>query len=180
MKLSTGKVRISYANIWEPKSFNGQDPRYSVSLLIPKKDKKTLDKLKSAFKEMQLDPENVQKWGGKVKGIRIPLRDGDEEREDDLAYKGCYFVNASATPNHPPRIVDKDKQEILDQSEVYSGCYCQAVINLFAYNTSGNRGIGVGLAGLRKLADGEPLTGIVVTDDDFNDDNDLGTDDDLY
>lgn len=179
MKLSTGKVRISYAIIWRPKSFNGQDPRYSVSLLIPKSDKKTLDKLKSAFKEMQLDPENVQKWGGKVKGIRIPLRDGDEEREDDAAYKGCYFVNASGTPNHPPRIVDKDKQEILDQSEVYSGCYCQAVINLFSYNASGNRGIGVGLVGLRKLADGEPLTGSVVTDDDFDDD-DLDADDDLY
>ena len=180
MKLSTGKVRISYANIWHPRSYNGQDPKYSVSLLIPKSDKKTLDKLKSIFKEMQLDPENVQKWGGKVKGIRIPLRDGDEEREDDAAYKGCYFINASATPDYPPRVVDKDKQEIIDPSEVYSGCYCQAVINLYAYNRSGNRGIGVGLLGLRKLADGEPLSGGVATDNDFDDDSGSDKDDDLY
>lgn len=171
IKLATGKVRISYANIWEPRGFNGQEPKYSVSLIISKDDKKTLSKLQETLKAMMADPENIKKWGGKSKGIRIPLRDGDEDRADDPAYANSYFVNASATPNHPPRIVDRDKQEILDGSEVYSGCYCQAVITLFAYNTSGNKGIGVGLAGLRKLADGVPLSGAIVTDDDFGDDD---------
>ena len=42
MKVITGKVRFSYANVFEPKSVNGSTPKYSVSLIIPKSDKKTL------------------------------------------------------------------------------------------------------------------------------------------
>ena len=50
MKVITGpNTRWSYVNAWEPKSINGGTPKYSVSLIIPKSDTKTLEKIKAAL-----------------------------------------------------------------------------------------------------------------------------------
>ena len=43
------KTRWSYANVWEPKSINGGAPKYSVSLIIPKSDAKTVTAVKNAI-----------------------------------------------------------------------------------------------------------------------------------
>ena len=177
MKIATGKVRLSYANIWTPKSFNGQAPKYTANLIIPKSDEKTIGKIKATFEALKKDPVSINKWGGKVTNLNIPLRDGDEERSQDAAYANSYFMNVSTAEAYPPRIVDRNKQEILDHAEVYSGCYVQAVINFSAYNNAGNKGIGAYLQGIRKLADGEPLTSSIATDDDFSDVDDV---DDLF
>lgn len=172
-KVITGKVRFSYANVFEPKSVNGGTPKYSVSLIIPKSDKKTLKKIKDALETAK--KEGVHKWGGKVPAsLKIPLRDGDTDRDDDEAYADSYFINANSTTR--PGIVDADLTPIVDQSEFYSGCYGRASINFFAYNTNGNKGIGAGLQNLQKLEDGEPLGGRIRAEDDFGD---LGDDQDL-
>nr|DAD98243.1 MAG TPA: DNA helix destabilizing protein [Myoviridae sp. ctiu99] len=177
VRITTGKVRLSYANIWAPKSFDGQPEKYSCSLIIPKSDTKTVGRIREAIKTLLADKDVQTKLGGKTKGLKMPLRDGDTDREDDPNYADCYFINASATPEHRPLILDRDKNEVLDQSEVYSGCYCQASISLYAFNSNGNKGIGCGLRGIRKLADGEPLGGSVVTADEFDDDDIDDTDD---
>lgn len=50
MKVITGKdTRWSYANVWEAKSINGGAPKFSVSLIIPKSDTVTVQKIKSAI-----------------------------------------------------------------------------------------------------------------------------------
>ena len=95
MKIATGKVRLSYANIWTPKSFNGQAPKYTASLIIPKSDEKTIGKIKATFEALKKDPVSINKWGGKVTNLNIPLRDGDEERSQDAAYANSYFMNVS-------------------------------------------------------------------------------------
>ena len=94
---------------------------------------------------------------------------------DQEEYENCYFLNASS--NQKPGIIDADKNEIMDQSEFYSGCYGRASLNFFAFNQAGNRGIGVGLNNVQKLADGEPLAGRNRAEDDFDDD--IEDDDDL-
>ena len=49
-KVITGpRTRWSYANVWDPKSINGGTPKYSVSLIIPKSDKKTVEAIKAAI-----------------------------------------------------------------------------------------------------------------------------------
>ena len=48
-KVVTGIVRLSYANVWEPKSINGGDPKYSCSIIIPKSDKETVDAINAAI-----------------------------------------------------------------------------------------------------------------------------------
>ena len=96
--------------------------------------------------------------------MKLPLRDGDAERDDE-AYKGAYFVNANSTT--APRIVDRAVQPILDRAEVYSGCYARVSINFYAFNTSGNKGIACGLGNIQKVRDGEPLSGRTSAADNF-------------
>ncbi len=164
-KVITGKVRFSYANVWEPRSIDGNNPKYSVSLIIPKDDKQTLAKIKKAIEAAK--EEGKPKWGGKIpNNLKLPLRDGDTDRPDDEAYENSYFVNANS--NVQPGIVDAKVNPIMNQSEFYSGCYGRASINCFAYNTNGNKGIGAGLQNLQKLEDGEPLGGKTKPEDDFD------------
>ena len=170
MKVITGPdTRWSYANVWEPKSNNGGTPKYSVSLIIPKSDIKTLTKIQAAIEAAYKEGEAKLKGNGKsvppLTAIKTPLRDGDTERPDDPAYAGCYFVNANSTT--APQIVDRSVQPILDRNEVYSGCYARVSINIYAFNSNGNRGIACGLGNIQKVRDGEPLGGKSSAADDF-------------
>jgi len=170
MKVITGpKTRWSYANVWEPKSINGGTEKYSVSLIIPKSDTVTLDKIHAAIEAAYQEGQAKLKGNGKtvppLAAIKTPLRDGDLERPDDEAYKNAYFINANS-PN-APGIVDADCNRILDRSEVYSGVYGRASINFYAYNANGNKGIACGLNNLQKIADGEPLGSRASAEADF-------------
>lgn len=156
-KVVTGKVRLSYANVWEPKAINGSEPKYSVSVIIPKKDKKTIEAVNKAIDAAM--ENGVAKFGGKVpkrSAIKMPLRDGDLEREDE-AYADAFFINANSKV--APQIVDQDCNPILDQNELYSGCYGRVSITFYAFNSNGNKGIAAGLGNIQKLEDGEPLGG---------------------
>lgn len=164
-KVTTGKVRLSYAHLFEPHAIEGNDPKYSVSVLIPKTDTETLKAIKEAVAEAK--ELGKGKFGGKVPAnLKTPLRDGDEERPDDEAYVGCYFLNASS--KNKPGVVDLSVQPVLDATEVYSGCYGRLTLNFYAYSASGNKGIAAGLGNVQKLADGEPLGGFTRAEDDFD------------
>lgn len=169
-KVITGpETRWSYANVWDAKSINGGAPKFSVSLIIPKSDTKTVEKIKAAIQAAYEEGQSKLKGNGKsvpaLSVIKTPLRDGDTERPDDSAYAGCYFINANSSA--APGIVDADRQPILDRSEVYSGVYGRASISLYAFNSNGNRGIACGLNNLQKIKDGEPLGGKSRAEDDF-------------
>lgn len=163
-KVITGVVRFSYANVWEPKSINGSDEKYSVSLIIPKNDTNTIQEIKDAVEVAK--QEGKSKFGGKIPAnLKLPLRDGDIERPEDEAYKDSYFVNANSKDR--PQIVDKNVKPILDQSEVYSGCYGRVSITFYAFNSNGNKGIACGLGNIQKIKEGEPLSGRSSASDDF-------------
>lgn len=168
------KTRWSYANVWDPKSINGGAPKYSVSLIIPKSDTQTVEKIKAAIQATYEEGQSKLKGNGKsvpaLDLIKTPLRDGDRERPDDPTYAGCYFINANSAT--APGIVDADRQPILERSEVYSGVYGRASINLYAFNSNGNKGIACGLNNLQKISDGEPLGGKSRAEDDFASDDD--------
>lgn len=175
-KVITGpKTRWSYANVWEPKSINGSSPKYSVSLIIPKSDTKTVKAVKDAIQAAYDEGQSKLKGNSKsvpvLSVIKNPLRDGDAERPDDEAYKDSYFVNANSAT--APGIVDAARNPILERSEVYSGVYGRASISFYAFNSNGNRGIACGLNNLQKISDGEPLGGRTRAEDDFDDDEDF-------
>lgn len=172
MKVITGPdTRWSYANVWEPKAINGGTPKYSVSLIIPKSDTVTIQKIRVAIEAAYKEGEAKLKGNGRsvpaLSVLKTPLRDGDAERPDDEAYANAYFVNANSAT--APGIVDADRQPIIDTSEVYSGVYGRASINFYAFNSNGNKGIACGLNNLQKIRDGEPLGGKSRAEDDFAD-----------
>lgn len=165
-KAVTGKIRMSYVNLFTARAMvEGQDPKYSLCVLIPKSDKETVNKINSAIDAAKKAGASL--WGGKIPAnLKTPLRDGDEERPDQEEYAGHYFLNA--TSKQKPGVVDKNLNEILDQTEVYSGCYGRVSLNFYAFNQAGNKGIGCGLQNVQKLADGESLAGRTRAEDDFD------------
>jgi hypothetical protein len=172
-KVITGpKTIFSYLNVNEPKvPMGGGTPKYSVSLIIPKSDTVTVNKIKAAIKAAYDEGQSKLKGNSKfvpdLDALKTPLRDGDEERKGDPAYANSYFVNANSTTK--PGVVDADRQDIIDTSELYSGIVGRASINFYAYNSNGNKGIACGLNNLQKLADGTPLGGHSRAEDDFAD-----------
>lgn len=180
-KVITNEARMSYANVWEPKAIEGNEPKYSVAVLIPKSDTDTIKKINEAIEAAK--QEGKAKWNGKIPGnLKTPLRDGDEERPDDETYAGHYFFNA--TSKNKPGIVKKGVGavvEITDEDEFYSGCYGKVSVNFYPFNANGNRGIAAGLQNLFKTRDGERLAGGASAESDFADevDNDFNEDEDL-
>ena len=174
-KVITGKdTRWSYCNVWEPRAINGGTPKFSVSLIIPKSDTKTVAKVKAAIEAAYHDGESKLRGNGKtvppLVAIKNPLRDGDTERPDDPAYANAYFVSANSAT--APGVVDANCNPILTRSEVYSGVYGRASISFYAFNSNGNRGIACGLNNLQKLRDGESLGSKTSAESDFADDDD--------
>ena len=176
-KVITGKHTVfSYLNVNEPKTpMGGGTPKYSVSLIIPKKDTVTIAKIRAAIQAAYDEGQSKLKGNSKfvpdLADLKTPLRDGDKERKGDEAYANSYFLNANSTTK--PGVVDADRNPILDTSELYSGIIGRASINFYAFNSNGNKGIACGLNNLQKLSDGTPLGGHSRAEDDF-----AGLDDD--
>lgn len=189
LKLVLSSHRASYVTLKEPRSFEeGKTPKYSVTFLIPKEhaDVERVRKTLRAAHEMEKN--------GDFKGLPFtspkidnPLRDGDEyadekaaEGKDAEAYRGCYYIKASSTSQ--PKVFDKDKQDILDLDEVYSGCMCRGVLNIRTYNntTYKTRGYSVYLESVMKTGEGTPLGGgNFATADDYDEEEDNTDFDDL-
>lgn len=155
-KVVTGKVRFSYAHVWEPRADENGIEKYSLCILIPKTDKKTLEDCRKAIEAAKQDGMKT-KFGGKANGVKIPLRDGDEERPDSPEYAGMMFINCSAKSQ--PIILDRNRNEVVDRKEVYSGAWGNVAVNFYPYNSNGNKGVGCGLNVIRKLEDDDNLGG---------------------
>lgn len=176
-KVVTGKVRFCYVNVFEPTAMNeGDTPKYNICVLIPKSDTATIDKIKKAIEAAKEagKAKLVDKNGRIPANLKLPLRDGDEERPDDPAFEDHYFINANSM--RQPSIVDRSLNPIMSRDEFYSGCYGRASINFYAFNVS-SKGIAAGLNNLQKLEDGEMLAGSSTAEEDFGGDNAIQDDD---
>lgn len=165
-KVVLKNVVLSYPNLFNPKQIMNQgDPKYSTAILVAKNDKANMDKIKAAIEKAKKDD--------KLKGARkvdSPILDGDVEKPDDKYYAGCYYFNAKASENHPPKVVDRHVNPIMDQEEIYAGCICNVSLNFYAYAFNGHNGIGVGLGNVQKVKDGERMGGgSSAAEDDFED-----------
>lgn len=176
-KVVTGLVRFSYAQVFEPSAMNeGETPKYSICIIIPKSDTATIAKINKAIEAAKEAGKSklADKNGRIPSNIKLPLRDGDDERSDDPAFANSYFFNASS--QRKPAIVDKDLNPIMNKEEFYSGCYGRVSINFYAFNVQ-SKGIAAGLQNIQKLKDGEPLAGGSTAEEDFGGDNAFEDDD---
>ena len=175
-KVVTGKVRFCYTNVFEPVAMNDGDPaKYSVCVLIPKDDEKTLGAINRAIEAAKIAGKaKLADKNGKIPStIKNPLRDGDEERSDDPAFENMYFINANS--NRKPAVVDRDLNPIIEKEQFYSGCYGRVSLNFYAFNVQ-SKGIAAGLQNIQKLEDGEMLSGGSTAEEDFGGDNEWSDD----
>jgi len=151
IKVVTGLVRFANVRLHKPISWiDGAPPKYSVTLIIPKSDTKTIENINSAY--AQVLESSKSKLSSKSM-IPYGLKDGDIERDSSI-YSDAYFINASASEK--PGIVDIDLNPLIEPNDLYDGCHGRASITFFPYLVNGRGGIGVGLNNVQKLKDGEP------------------------
>ncbi|HEY5259610.1 MAG TPA: ssDNA-binding protein [Rhabdochlamydiaceae bacterium] len=145
-------ARLSYPALIEPKAFQGKgEAKYSATLLISKKD----PKLK--LLQEKINAAMTEKFGAEAKWPKRwmnPLRDGDEEKPDQPAYRGMVFVKAGAKEDKRPQCLGPDG-DLLDPSELYPGCWVKASVIAYAYEYMGKSGAGFALKGIQKVKDGD-------------------------
>lgn len=172
-RVLTGEVRLSYANLVSPKtpmSDPNGTPKYSVTLLIPKKDIAVKENIDASI-EAAAQAAISKTWGGvRPPVMPIPIHDGDGVRDNGTPYgeecKGHWVLTASSK-NKPQVVHQSDITTELLPQDIYSGMYARVTINFFAYNRAGRRGIGCGLGNVMKVREGEPLSGNVSAASDF-------------
>lgn len=171
MKVLTGEARLSYVNVVTPRAAQqGGEPKYSVTLLIPKSDVATKADIDASIQAAA--QEAVSKvWGGvRPPQIRVPIYDGDGVRPSGVPFgeecRGHWVITASTKLK--PQVVGMDNINVeLAPSDIYSGMYGRATIRFFGYSNSGNKGVGCGLGNIMKTRDGEPLAGTASAASDF-------------
>jgi hypothetical protein len=164
--IMTPKFRVSYPNVFKPKrnELNGKD-EYSLVALFPKgADLSALEKaIDQAINEKWPDPKK------RPKNLRTPIRDqGDRDKGDGLPSgyeEGAKYLNLKTSER--PGLVDQRVQPIIEPSDFYPGCWARATVSVYAYDQAGNRGVGVGLQNVQKVADGDPLGGRVKAENAF-------------
>lgn len=165
-RVVTGKVRLSFVNLFTPVAKKpGEDPKYSATLLIPKSDVATKQRLDAAINET-IQNGSSKSWGGvRPPQIHIPIHDGDGVKPSDgmpfgEECKGHWVMTASSKASQQkPDLVDINLNPVMNQSDIYSGCYARVSLRFFAYNAQGKKGIGAGLGNVQKIDDGQPLAG---------------------
>ena len=183
-KVKTGVVRFSYVHVFEPTAFDeSQEPKYSVMLLIDKKDKETTDAINTAYKNAVA--QGVSRFGegfkkrvndllckpGDTKGL---IRDGDTDpryEDDPETYGGKYVLNCKCKSAPGVIAIETGMQRLTLENggpeSFYSGCYGKATFNLYPFSKAGNIGVAVGLNNLLKTRDGENLGGKVSAESDL-------------
>lgn len=167
-RITTGMARLSYCHLTTPRAADqNAEPKYSVTILIPKTDvatKYAIDTaIQTAIQEGIADPKT---WNGRrPANPTTPLYDGDGVRRNGEAFgaecKGHWVFTASSKDR--PKVYDANLQEIFDPTQIYSGMYGRANVRFYAFSKSGNTGIACALNMVQKLQDGEPLSGSRVT-----------------
>lgn len=153
-KVVTPEFRVSFPAVFKPRAaVEGQEPKYSMSMVFPKTTDITALKQLAANAVMEKWGADKTKW---PKNLRSPFRDGSEKDYDGY---GPDVVFVSATSKVRPGLVGPDLQPIISENEFYGGCYARAEVTAFAYDVSGNKGIAFGLRNIQKTRDGEPFSG---------------------
>lgn len=173
-KVLTGEVRLSYVNLITPRAAQqGGEPKYGVTLLIPKSDNATKMDIENAIRAAYEEGVS-KKWGGAHPTPQILLHDGDGVRPNGGQYaeecKGCWVLNAS-TKNKPDVVGIDNIHCALAPNDIYSGMYARVTVNFYPSDKAGNKRVCCGLGNVMKTRDGEPLSGGASAASDFADFN---------
>ena len=155
--LITPDFRAAFISVFRATSMKNADgstskPKYSIRAVFP--PTADLTKLKK-----EAEAVAREKWGDKIpKTLRSPFR-LNEELENPIEGIGDDWtvMSFSANEDRRPGLVDSKLQDIIDDTDVYSGAWYRAQVRAFAYDTAGNKGVSFGLQNVQKLRDDDPL-----------------------
>lgn len=165
-KLVTGKVRFSYAFLSKPRKNDRDEDKFSVTILLPKSDTATYNALRAAEREAaeKKFPGKPAAFYGAIKSV---IHDGDGLRPSGEAFgpecKGCWVFTASTGDR--PGCIDENLQQLMEP--IKSGDYGRVSVNMYGFDTAGNRGVAAGLNNVQLLERGESLGGRTDAVNDF-------------
>ena len=153
----TPEFRAAFISVFRATAMKNADgttskPKYSIRACFPPTAK--LDTLKK-----EAEAAAREKWGDKIpKTLRSPFR-LNEELEAPIVGIGddWTIMSFSANEDRRPGIVDAKLQDVIDDTDIYSGAWFRAQVRAFAYDTAGNKGVSFGLQNVQKLRDDDPL-----------------------
>ena len=158
-QVTVNNVRLAYMHLIEPHAAaEGAEPKYSVTMIIPKSDKGQVDAIKRA-----MTAARDLKWGAQSpKGLRSPLRDGDEKDDDGNyirpeEFRNAFYVGASSKRPVEVKITMGGKIVNCPEEHIVSGYYGSVQANFYGYDAAGNKGVSAGLNGVLITKRGEPL-----------------------
>ena len=183
--------RLSYPDLFTPhKSSDDAKPKYGATLLIPKTDTATIQRVQAAIQAAVKDGVDRGVFKQPIDPTATnypPLRDGDTPNKNGEArgeeFQGCWFIAAKSTVKRKPFVVQGDLSPLIDESEIYAGAFVNMAVQFYAYESkTGGKGIAASLVGVQKVKDGDRLGGPTVEVDDvfgvINTDTAASSDDD--
>lgn len=152
-------VRLSFPVLFEAKAFDEKGKKeFSASFLIDKKAP-IVEELKATLLKIAND-----KWGEKGPAMlatlfrddRMCLHDGDRKEYD--GYEGMLYLRASNAVR--PLTIDRARNPITAADGIlYSGCYVNATVTLWAQDNKWGKRINANLRGVQFFRDGEAFAG---------------------
>jgi len=151
MKITLKNVRLSFPSLFSKAKFDGQETKFEATFLLNKEEHSASI---AEIKEAIATKIKTDLKGAKLAADKICLRDGDEADYD--GYAGCMSIKAAN--NNRPLVIDRDKTPLAEEDgKVYSGCYVNAIIELWTQNNAYGKRINAKLLGVQFYADGEAL-----------------------
>ena len=129
-------------------------PKFSIRMVFP--PTADLSQMKT-----EAQAAATAKWGTNIpKTLRSPFRlNGDIDKPVVGVPDDWTVMTFAAAEDRRPGIVDSKRQDIIDDSECYSGAWYRCQVRAYAYETAGNKGVSFGLQNVQKLRDDEPIGG---------------------
>lgn len=172
MKLKLNGVRLSFADLFEAVQFDGKgDFYFGCQLLVPEGDpqKATVDQaIKATAKE---------KWAAKADAVLAGIEGNpqkicwiDGKKREYEGYAGNWALSTKRPQaKGRPLVLDQAKNPVVAaDGKVYSGCYVNASVELWAQDNSFGKGIRCTLLGVQFCKDGDAFTaGAAASPDDF-------------
>ena len=170
LRLTTPEFRGSFVNLLKPRSFGDGDPKYTVTLVLPRTDP-FWEKLERA-----IDKAAKKKFGTIPSNFHSPIRSGKELDLEE--FRGMDFARLQS--NEKPGVVDKNGNVLIERGEVYSGAWYRARIKPYAWEFGKKRGVSIQVDNVLKVKDDDAFSGKADAASDFAEymDDDAGEDED--
>lgn len=136
--------------LWKPRpAAQGGKPRYSCILLFNK-----IGVGSEAYQNLRKAcmAAITEKWGSAkssdpafLRSLRLPFRNAADKTYDGFEDGEIYISPWKDGEQEPPQIINMRGEDIISHGEVWSGQMARGSVRAFAYEQSGNRGVGFGL-----------------------------------